>query len=78
MHAHALHATNPRKLQASRKRDRRQRLLAEAIHRHGVPGLAALLDLIELEAGEALGIDRRLEALIDATQAAIALTRGRR
>jgi len=56
-------------------RARRQRLLAEAIRQHGIPGLTAYLDLLEVEFGEALGIDRRLEALIEADPAVIALNR---
>jgi hypothetical protein len=58
--------------QASTRRDRRQRLLAEAIARHGAAGLDALLAFLETELGEDLGIDRCLEQLIDADRAAVA------
>jgi hypothetical protein len=52
---------------------RRRRLIAEAIHRHGVSGIKALLELIEIDIGADLRVDARLEHLIDAAPAALAL-----
>ena len=63
--------------QPSRARERRQRLLAEAVARHGVAVVAAFLTLLEAEFGEEIGINRRLEFLIDADPAALALITGR-
>jgi len=70
MRAASLNA-NSRKHQASCKLDRRQRLLAEAIHRHGVPAVAFLLELIEADDGD-LRIDARLERLADLDESAFA------
>jgi len=58
---------------ASRKRDHRQRLLADALRRHGVPAVALLLELIEADIGDHhIGIDARLERLVDLDEAGFA------
>jgi hypothetical protein len=56
----------------ARKRDRRNRLLNKAVERHGIPGVGLLLETLEAECGD-LAIGRRLERLIDAEPAALAL-----
>jgi hypothetical protein len=59
--------------QAFARRERRERLLAEAMRRHGIAGLRAVFDLLEAHLGEEIGIDRQLERLIDAEPTALAL-----
>jgi hypothetical protein len=59
--------------QASARRERRNRLLAEAVARHGVAALGLLFELLETELGIDLGVDARLEGLIEASPAAMDL-----
>jgi hypothetical protein len=54
---------------------RRNRLLNGAINKHGILGVGALLKSLEAEFGD-LAIDRRLERLVDAEPAAVALLDG--
>jgi hypothetical protein len=56
----------------TRQRDRRNRLLNDAIERHGIPAVGLLLEILEFECGD-LAIDRRLAALVDADEGALAL-----
>jgi len=62
----------------ARQRDRRRRLIAEAIGRHGTPGISILLEMLETEFGDALAIDRRLEQLVNASPSAVAIFAGSR
>jgi hypothetical protein len=48
---------------------RRRRLITEAIHRHGVSGIKALLELFEIDIGADLRVDARLARLIDTAPA---------
>ena len=63
---------------AARQRDRRRRLIGEAIGRHGTPGISILLEMLETEFGDALAIDRRLEQLVNASPTAVAIFAGSR
>jgi hypothetical protein len=56
----------------SNRQRRRQRLIDEAVRKHGVLGIGALLRALENECGD-LGIDHRLECLVDADERAICL-----
>jgi hypothetical protein len=73
MATHPRNNRDPLVRQASARHERRERLLAEAIRRHGVAGLTSLFMLLEVALGEEIGIDRRLEALVDASPSAIGL-----
>jgi hypothetical protein len=64
-----------RAISQDRKRDRRNRLLNRAIERHGIKAVGLLLESLEGECGD-IGIDRRLERLVDAEPAAVALLDG--
>jgi hypothetical protein len=57
---------------AARKRDRRNRLINAAVKRHGLGAVSLAFESLEDEYGE-LGIDRRLEHLVDADPRALAL-----
>jgi hypothetical protein len=57
---------------ASRRR-RRDRLIAAAIEKHGPAGLSLLLESLEIESGDDLHIDARLEFLTESDPRAIAL-----
>jgi hypothetical protein len=72
MRAHVRNNRDPLARQAFARRERRNRPLAEAMRKHGIPGIAALLDLLQAELGAAIEIDRRLERLVDADPSAMA------
>jgi hypothetical protein len=57
---------------AARKHDRRRRLIEAGLRRHGASGFALFVDRLELDFGD-LGLDRRLEDLVDADPRAIDL-----
>jgi hypothetical protein len=46
------------------------------MRKHGVAGIAGMLSLLEVQLGEEIGIDRRLERLVDADPSALALIMG--
>ena len=55
------------------RRERRHRLIEAAVRRHGISALDLLFERLEQEFGAELGVDSRLERIIEADPAALAL-----